>query len=91
MGEETLEYCYHLASELREFGFYTDMTYENKSIGAQFKIAQRKNASYAIIIGENEMNSYQFQVKNLQTQTQETVEYSKLIDYLNEKINIMEE
>lgn len=91
LGEETLEYCYHLASELREFGFYTDMTYENKSIGAQFKIAQRKNASYAIIIGENEMNSYQFQVKNLQTQTQETVEYSKLIDYLNEKINIMEE
>lgn len=91
LGEETLEYCYHLASELREFGFYTDMTYENKSIGAQFKIAQRKNAEYAIIIGENEMNSYNFQVKNLKSQTQETVEYSKLIDYLNEKINIMEE
>ncbi len=86
LGEQTKQHAFMLAQELRSMCFKVDMTYENKSIGAQFKIAQRKNARFAIIIGEDEMKTYKYQVKSLKDQVQELVDYQYLIDYLEDKI-----
>ena len=87
LGEQTKQHAFMLAQELRSMCFKVDMTYENKSIGAQFKIAQRKNARFAIIIGEDEMKTYKYQVKSLKDQVQELVDYQDLIDYLEDKIS----
>lgn len=86
LGEETLTHAYLLSQELRANGFRTDLTFENKSIGAQFKIAARKGAKYALIVGENEMKEYVYPVKNLATAEQENVAYQQLIDYFDQKI-----
>ena len=48
-----------------------------------------KNAQFAIIIGEEEMNSYEYQVKCLSTQQQEKIPYDSLVEYFDE--NIIEE
>lgn len=86
LGEETLTHAYLLSQELRSNGFRTDLTFENKSIGAQFKIAARKGAKYALIVGENEMKEYVYPVKNLATAEQENVAYQQLIEYFDQKI-----
>lgn len=86
LGEETKQTAFLLSQELRDNFISVDMTYENKSLGAQFKIATRKNARFAIIIGEDEINSYVYPVKNLKTTSQENVEYQKLIEYLLEQL-----
>lgn len=86
LGEETIEHSFLLAQDLRKQGFMVDLTFENKSIGAQFKIAQRKKAMFALIIGDEEMNSYTYKIKCLSTQQQETVSYDQLYDYLDNKI-----
>ena len=80
-----------LMQELRLNCFKVDMCLENKSIGQQFKIANRKNAKFALIIGENEMKSYVYPIKNLKTTVQEEVEYQNLVDYLTNKILFEEE
>ena len=91
MGEETLQTSFILMQELRNNCFKVDMCLENKSLGQQFKIANRKNAKFALIIGENEMKSYVYPVKNLKTTVQEEVEYQDLVDYLTNKILFEEE
>ena len=89
MGEATMQHAFMLTQELRLNGFKCDLTYEHKSLKAQFKIAERKNAQFAIIIGEEEMNSYEYQVKCLSTQQQEKIPYDSLVEYFDE--NIIEE
>lgn len=89
MGNETIEHAFYLASSLRNEGFTVDLTYENKNIGAQLKLATRKKASFALIVGENEIKEHTYGVKNLLTQEQVNVAYEDLVDYFDE--HLMEE
>lgn len=91
MGEETLQTAFMLTQELRNNCFRVDMCLENKSISQQIKLANRKNAKYALIIGENELKTYVYPIKNLLTTTQEEVSYQDLVDYLTNKIILMED
>lgn len=86
IGEETKQTAFLLAQELRDNFISVDMTYEDKSLSAQFKIANRKKAKFAIIIGEDELKTYVYPVKNLMTVTQENIEYQELVNYLLEKL-----
>lgn len=93
IGEEALQTSFLLAQELRSNFIKTDLCFENKSISSQFKIATRKNASYAIIIGENEVNTYIYPVKNLITGEQVNIEYQNICEYIENQLldNILED
>lgn len=86
IGEETKQTAFLLAQELRDNFISVDMTYEDKSLSAQFKIANRKKAKFAIVIGEDELKTYVYPVKNLMTVTQENIKYQELVNYLLEKL-----
>lgn len=87
LGEETKQYAFLLAQELRDNFFKVDLCLENKSFGAQLKIAVKKNAKYALIIGSDEMAKNCFGLKNLTTQEQIEVEYNDLVDVLDDKLS----
>jgi histidyl-tRNA synthetase len=86
IGEEARVEVYHAMEFLRSNGFACDMSFENKSMGASFKIATRKNAKFALIAGEDEIKNGVFQVKDLKKQEQETVNAEDLAEYLQNKI-----
>ncbi len=86
IGEEARVEVYHAMEFLRSNGFACDMSFENKSMGASFKIATRKNAKFALIAGEDEIKNGVFQVKDLKKQEQETVKAEDLAEYLQNKI-----
>jgi histidyl-tRNA synthetase len=44
-----------LASDLREEGISSDLDYGDRGMRAQFKQADRVGASYAVILGEDEL------------------------------------
>ena len=85
-GNKTKEHAFYLASDLRNQGFIVDMSYEEKNMGAQFKLASRKNASFALIIGENEMENHIYGVKNMKTQHQVDVAFENLVSYFDENL-----
>ena len=62
------------------------MSFENKSMGASFKIATRKNAKFALIIGENEIANNIVKLKDLNTQEQCDVALENLVEVLDEKL-----
>lgn len=84
LGEETRQYSFILTQELRNNFFKAEMCLENKSFSAQLKLALRKNARYALIIGTDEMAKNSYGLKNLTTQEQIEVKYEDLIDTLDE-------
>ncbi|MBE6131853.1 MAG: histidine--tRNA ligase [Erysipelotrichaceae bacterium] len=86
LGKENLDKVFSLCTTLRNNGFNVDMSFENKSMGASFKIATRKNAKFALIIGENEIANNIVKLKDLNTQEQCDVSLENLVEVLDEKL-----
>lgn len=86
LGKENLDKVFSLCTTLRNNGFNVDMSFENKSMGASFKIATRKNAKFALIIGENEIANNIVKLKDLNTQEQCDVALENLVEVLDEKL-----
>lgn len=71
-----------VANELRNAGINTEIYFDNKKIKAKFKYADRLNIPYVIVIGEDEIKSGMFTIKNMQEGTQEQLGIDKIIDKL---------
>ena len=72
-----------LTAELRAAGLTADRAYENRSMKAQMKVADRSGAAVAVIIGSNEVADGAVTVRPLRTNDgQQTIARSTLIDYL---------
>jgi len=83
LGDEAKEYALNIANRLRVNGFATDMCFDDVKLGAMIKRALKKGASFAVIIGEDEIANNKLMVKNLKENVQEEVSSSELITYFN--------
>ena len=87
MTDEIIKKNYVLADMLREAGFSGEMNYATKSMGSLFKVANRKGAKFAIIVGEDEVAKKEVAVKNMKTQEQTLVKLEDLENVLHSLIN----
>ena len=72
-----------LTAELRAAGLTADRAYENRSMKAQMKVADRSGAAVAVIVGSNEVADGAVTVRPLRTNDgQQTIARSTLIDHL---------
>lgn len=71
-----------VANELRNAGINTEIYFDNKKIKAKFKYADRLNIPYVIVIGEDEIKSGMFTIKNMQEGTQEQMKIEDIIEKL---------
>ncbi|KFZ39913.1 MULTISPECIES: histidine--tRNA ligase [Thermoactinomyces] len=71
---------------LREAGIAADQDYLGRKMKAQFKAADRSNARFAVILGEDEMEQGRINVKHLDSGEQETIELEQLIPYIKANI-----
>lgn len=67
IGEEANIYATKLVKNLRQQGIYAEKDIMGRSIKAQFKYADKKKANYVITIGDNEIETKNATIKNLQT------------------------
>ena len=84
MGEIAKPLAMQVATELRVSGYRTDMCFEDVKLGNMFKRAERKGASFAVIIGETEANNQEIIIKNMATQEQQSCPVEKLICKISE-------
>lgn len=67
IGEEARDYACVLLSRLRKNKLTVDMDYKARGVGAQFRDADRKGATYTIVLGENELETGQVKLKHMAT------------------------
>lgn len=75
-----------LVNILRMNGFSADIDYMNRNIKSNFKQADRLNAKYIIIIGEEEIKTNTITIKNNKEKTEEKINIDNIIDYLDRSI-----
>ncbi len=82
LGEEAERWVFRTTQDLREAGLHVAHDLKGRSLKAQMKEANRQNAPYALIIGDNELEAHEATVKEMTTGEQVDVPFSDLTHYL---------
>ena len=77
-------YALRVLQDLRSGGFTSEIDYYSRSLKAQFKSSERKNARFVIIIGEDEIKNNEVTLKDTLTKSQESIKVSDLVDRLDQ-------
>ncbi len=86
LGEEAKKKNVELLYALRSAGISADIDYLDKKMKGQLKAADRLNARFTAILGEDELAQGQINVKNMETGEQQQLELSTFIQYMKEQI-----
>ncbi|WP_163582269.1 histidine--tRNA ligase [Gracilibacillus saliphilus] len=71
-----------IVNELRQAGIQVDKDYQAKKFKAQFKAADRLQAKYVLVLGDDELANNQIAIKNMETGDQETVALDQLTEHM---------
>ncbi|MFZ0963294.1 MAG: histidine--tRNA ligase [Terriglobia bacterium] len=85
MGEATLPAASRLARELRAQGLSVEIDYDPMKIKKAMGVASKLQARYAVIIGEGELASGKYQVKDMATGQQDEVEPALIVPYIRKR------
>jgi len=86
LGEKARIVGERLLYTLRMGGLTCESDYQSKGIKGQFKQADRHNARFTAILGDDELNNYVINVKNNDTDEQETIPLNDLYAYIIKSI-----
>lgn len=76
--------CVHFAENLRNKGFSVVTNYTKFTISHHIKLANKEDATYMIIYGEDEEESKTVLIKDLTKRTQENIKQSKICNYFED-------
>ncbi len=85
-GAEARDSAANLLAELRDAEITADMDLSDRSMKAQFKMADREAAKWCLILGDDELKSAQVTVKNLTTGDQSSVARGEITAKMKELI-----
>ncbi len=88
MGDATLAAASRLVRELRAQGLSVEMDYDPMKIKKAMGIANKLRAQFSIIIGEGELASGKYQVKNMASGEQQQLDPEAIASYVKEKLRI---
>ena len=86
MGHEALKPAAELARSLRREGRRVEVPYDLTKLKKAMGIANKLNARFAVIIGEAELASGRYQVKDMNAGQQEEVEPDRIAGYLRDRL-----
>ncbi len=86
MGDAARQPSLLLARELRRQGIGTEISYHQIKLKKAMGTASKLQAPYTIIIGENEVSSGSYQVKDMQSGEQTSVSAAEIARFLQEKL-----
>ena len=74
IGEKAEKYASKLVKELRDNDIFAEKDISGRSLNAQMKYANKTNAKYALILGDNEVESQKAKIKNMETGEEKEIE-----------------
>ena len=82
-SENVLPQALQIAAELRAQGVATAIDFGEKKLGDQIKTATKHGIPYLIVVGQDELASGSFAIKNLDTGAEERRARTNLADFFN--------
>jgi len=85
LGEEAEAWVFRTTQELRAAGLQVALDLKGRSLKAQMREANRQNAPYTLIIGDNELEAEEATVKEMESGEQVDVPFDDLAEVLLER------
>ena len=85
LDKESKRLGLEFANQLREEELVVEMDYKNYTLKQQFKLTEKLNPKFIIIIGEEERENNIFTIKDTQNNTQEKVKKENIVSYIKSK------
>ena len=85
LGDAGMKEAIRLVHSLRNNNIKCDKDYMGRSLKAQMKYANKMNARYTTVIGENEIKLNKIKVKNMENSSEEEVQLDQLVDFMKSK------
>lgn len=82
LGDAARSFAISHLPKLREAGISATMDYMSRSMKAQMKDANRENARYTIIIGDNELAEGKFTLRNMKESEEDSLTFEEIISKL---------
>lgn len=79
---ETVKEAVKIIAELRNAGIRSDMDYLGRKMKGQMKQADRIHATYTVVLGSNEIETNEIQIKAMQTGESETIKLQEIASYI---------
>jgi histidyl-tRNA synthetase len=86
LGEPAVEWAMPVAQQLRQEGLAVEVDLLSRGLKAQLREANRRQARFAIIIGDNELQAQCATVRDLQSSLQSEVAFGELISYFKQNM-----
>lgn len=86
VGNEAEKEAVCLVHQLRKQGIQADKDYQDRKMKGQLKAADRYQAKYVLILGENELKDRTIVIKEMATGNQETIALDSVIAVLKKKL-----
>ncbi|HTU48356.1 MAG TPA: histidine--tRNA ligase [Bryobacteraceae bacterium] len=81
MGDAALRHCFGLAAEIRKLDLAVEVGTERK-LKRMLELANKLGARHTLIVGDNEIVSQAYTLKNMATGDQQTLTRRELVSYL---------
>lgn len=86
LGNTAMPVAMQLAQQLRDNGVKTDLEYKGRGLRAQMRTANKLNARYVIMIGEDEISNEAATVRDMETGDQQSVAFRQLAEIMRQKV-----
>jgi histidyl-tRNA synthetase len=87
IGDDMYEKAQHAVAELREMGLNLAVDPGNRKLDRQIKTAVNKGLHYAIFLGEDELHSGQYKLRNLVDGTEEAHGPQRIVSIVKDRRN----
>lgn len=86
LGEEAKDYTVKLVHDLRTAGIKAERDYQDRKMKAQFKAADRLQARFVAILGEDELEENKINIKDMETGEQQEIALDQFVETLRKKM-----
>ncbi|HKL81907.1 MAG TPA: histidine--tRNA ligase [Desulfobacter sp.] len=88
LGEDAREYAFEWSCRLNTMGIRTDTDFRGKSMKASMKRANKLNAAFVLIVGDNELAQKKLVLRNMATKEQTEIGLDNLVNDLKKLISV---
>ncbi|MFW6381699.1 MAG: histidine--tRNA ligase [Bacillota bacterium] len=78
IGEQARQKAFKIIDKLRQAGLTAEIDYMDRSVKGQMKAADRLNARYTVILGDDELNRNKATIRNMETGQEQECQLSGL-------------
>jgi histidyl-tRNA synthetase len=75
-----------MATKVRDAGIAAEIYFNEGKIGKKFSYADKLGIPFAVVVGEDEVNTGKYKLKNMATGDQEELDIDQIIQHLKQGV-----